>query len=249
MPVTALVIRQASKNDTRERSNWLRRQERQAITWLCQRTPQFVTSNMLTGLGLIGAVVIFLSLTAAGQNRWWLLGAIPGLALHWLGDSLDGRLAYFRNRPRKWFGFALDLMMDWISLCVVAAGLALYFDSLRFVPIVFMVAYGGRMLIAVVHYTIAKVYRIDSGKIGPTEVRLLLACAAVAEIFLPGSLLLLTSLATLALLVVDGLELAQLLSAADQRDRAERPRDWGKTAAPVARPQRATLLELFFPQN
>ncbi|MDZ7269164.1 MAG: CDP-alcohol phosphatidyltransferase [candidate division KSB1 bacterium] len=236
MPVTALMIRQASKNDTRKRRNWLRRQERHAITWLCRRTPQFVTSNILTGLGLVGAIVIFLSLTAAGQNRWWLMGAIPGLALHWLGDSLDGRLAYFRNRPRKWFGFALDLMMDWISLCVVAAGLALYFNSLRFVPIVFMVAYGGRMLIAVVHYTITKVYRIDSGKIGPTEVRLLLACAALAEIFLPGSLLLLTSLATLALLVVDGLELAHLLSAADQRDRAERPRDWGKTAAPVARP-------------
>lgn len=63
------MIRQANLNDTRERCNRLRLQERQAVTWLCQLTPQIVTFTMLTGLGLVG-VVIFLSLTAAGQNRW-----------------------------------------------------------------------------------------------------------------------------------------------------------------------------------
>lgn len=103
------------------------------------------------------------------------------------------------------------------------------------------------MLIAVVRCTIAKVYRIDGGKIGPTAAWLLLACAVLGQMFLPGSLPLLTSLAMLALLLVDGLELAQLLSAAALRDRADRPRKWGKTAAPAG--SCSTMLLPFISSN
>jgi phosphatidylserine synthase len=39
-----------------------------------------------------------------------------GFAINWFGDSLDGRIAYYRNTPRKWYGFALDCIMDWLSL-------------------------------------------------------------------------------------------------------------------------------------
>lgn len=230
MQATAVSLRKVNKPDTRERSNWLMQREQRALAWLCRRTPAFVTSDMLTVLGLAGSGIIFMSIMMAQANRLWLLGAIIGLSIHWLGDSLDGRLAYFRNRPRKWYGFALDIVVDWISLCIVAAGLAIYFASLKFIPVIFMVAYGARMLIAVLSYKILEVYRIDSGKIGPTEVRILTALALCLEMFLPGSLLAVTSLATVLLLGVNVFECYQLLQSANARDKAERPKDWGQSA-------------------
>lgn len=230
MQATAVSFRKINQPDTRERSNWLMQRERRTLAWLCRRTPAFVTSDMLTVLGLAGGGIIFLSIVMAQTSRWWLVGAILGLSIHWLGDSLDGRLAYFRNRPRKWYGFALDIMVDWISLCLVAAALAIYFAALKFVPVIFMVAYGVRMLIAVLSYKILEVYRIDSGKIGPTEVRILTALALCFEMFAPGSLLVVTSLATLLLLGVNVFEFYQLLQSANERDKAERSSDWGQSA-------------------
>ena len=35
----------------RPRTNLLKRQEEMAISWLVQRIPAFITSNMLTGIG------------------------------------------------------------------------------------------------------------------------------------------------------------------------------------------------------
>jgi hypothetical protein len=131
-------------------------------------------------------------------------------------------------------------MVDWISLSVVAAGLAIYFSTFKFIPIVFMIAYGGRMLIAVLSYKIFDVYRIDSGKIGPTEVRILMALALLVEFFLTGSLLVLIGLATVSLLIVNVVEFWQLLKKADGRDRANRTSDWGKS--PQARPSRIIAL-------
>lgn len=230
MQATGVSFRKVDRPGTRERSNWLMRGEQRMLAWLCRRTPPFVTSDMLTVLGLAGSGIIFISIMMAQANRLWLMGAIIGLGIHWLGDSLDGRLAYFRNRPRKWYGFALDIMVDWISLCLVAAAMAIYFVALKFVPVIFMVAYGARMLMAVLSYKILGVYRIDSGKIGPTEVRIVTALALCLEMFAPGSLLVVTGLATLLLLGVNVFEFYQLLQSANERDKAERSSDWGQSA-------------------
>jgi phosphatidylglycerophosphate synthase len=183
--------------------------------------PAWVTSNQLTAFGLLGAGVVFLALILGKLNRWWLLGGIGGLAMHWFGDSLDGRLAYYRRRPRKWYGFTLDIMADWVSLCVMSAGFALYSARCKFVPIIFMAAYGGGMLIAATRYKIAGQYRIDSGKFGPTEMRLVIAAILLVEIALPQSVIFCGSLATLCLLFSDVSEFKKLLHTANQRDRAE----------------------------
>lgn len=206
----------------RQRSNWLRRYERRAVAWLCPRVPQALTSNMLTGIGLCGGALLSAALLLGRGARPWLLLGIVGLAINWFGDSLDGRLAYYRKRPRKWFGFVLDLMTDWISLCLITAGIALYLPRLKFIPVAFMAVYGARMLIAVLSYKITDEYRIDSGKVGPTEVRLLMSAMLIAETAWPGALALVGLLATLALAVVDGIEIRKLLALADLRDLLER---------------------------
>lgn len=222
MNFTAQKVKTNNSGSDRQRSNWLKQQETVAVNWLCRHTPRFITSDMLTTLAILGSAGIFTALLLAKQNRVWLLAGIAGLAVQWLGDSLDGRLAYYRNRPRKWYGFVLDICADWLSLCVVTAGLVVYFPAFKFIPIVLMAAYAGRMLIAALVYKITDEYRIDSGKIGPTEARLIMAAALLLEILVTGSLFWLASAATFLLLLIDVREFLRLLRSADARDRAEK---------------------------
>jgi hypothetical protein len=154
----------ASIQSERRRQNFLLAFEAQSVAWLCRRMPRGVTSNRLTALGIAGAGVVFTALLLGRINRWWLLAGIAGLAIHWFGDSLDGRLAYYRGAPRKWYGFVLDVLADWASLCLISAGFIVYMARYEFVPIIFMAAYGAGMLIAVARYKITGHYRIDSGK-------------------------------------------------------------------------------------
>jgi phosphatidylglycerophosphate synthase len=205
----------------RQRQNGLMKVEARVIAWLCARMPDWVTPNRLTTFGLMGAGVILTSLLLGKENRWWLLGGIIGLAIHWLGDSLDGRLAYYRRRPRKWFGFVLDVLADWASLCTVSMGFVLYLPRYEFLPILFMAIYGSGMLIATLRYKITNCYRIDSGKFGPTEMRLVVAGILLVEIALPQSVILFGGVATLMMLISDVVELRKLLRTADRRDRAE----------------------------
>lgn len=218
------------KPQERQRSNWLMAQEQRAIAWLCPRIPASISSNALTVLGILGSVLIGSALLLGKQQREWLWLGIFGLAVNWFGDSLDGRLAYYRKRSRKWYGFALDMMSDWISLSCMTLALA-YYLPWPMVPQMLAAAYGARMLLALLQYKITRQYRIDSGKLGPTEARLIMAMAFVGEIFLPTSLLWLSLLALLLLLLVDTFEFLQLLRHADTRDRVERAAEAAKSVS------------------
>ncbi|NLO68886.1 MAG: hypothetical protein GX098_10030, partial [Bacteroidales bacterium] len=44
----------------RTRTNLLRTGERNLIIYLVQRIPQWMTSNMLTGIGLIGNIIVMI---------------------------------------------------------------------------------------------------------------------------------------------------------------------------------------------
>lgn len=57
---------------------------------------------MLTGIGLRGNTLTFISfLLATYLNPNYLLLGVLGCAINWFGDSLDGRIAYYRQKPRK----------------------------------------------------------------------------------------------------------------------------------------------------
>jgi phosphatidylglycerophosphate synthase len=212
----------ASIQSERRRQNFLMQLEARIVASFCRRMPGWVTSNRLTVFGIAGAGLVFSALLLGRSERWWLLAGIIGLAIHWFGDSLDGRLAYYRGAPRKWYGFVLDVMADWISVCLISAGFAVYFTRYKFVPIIFMAAYGAAMLIAATRYKIAGHYRIDSGKFGPTEMRLVIAAILLVEIVLPQSVIVSGGFAALLMLASDAIEFRQLLRTADQRDRAEK---------------------------
>ena len=209
-------------NCDRKRSNILKTAEYKAIQYLCERMPNWVTPNILTMIGFLGSVIIWLGLWLGIEQRAFLLLSIFGLAVHWFGDSLDGRLAYYRNTPRKWFGFSLDINVDWTSVCLIALGFYFYLPVYKFVALIFVVAYGGSMIIALLRYRITNHYTIDSFNFGPTEMRIVLALVMLIEIFRPGTLLAFGVLGSVLLIVINMLESHKLLKQADQKDVAEK---------------------------
>ena len=82
--------------------------EKRLLDWACARIPAWVTSDMLTALGVIGAGMIFAGFSLSSNSSSWLSLVIAGLALNWAGDSLDGSLARYRMAERREYGFFLD---------------------------------------------------------------------------------------------------------------------------------------------
>jgi len=174
----------------RPRTNLLKRQEEMAISWLVQRIPAFITSNMLTGIGFFGNMIVCGSfILASFFNRNFLLLGLLGFAVSWFGDSLDGRLAYYRNKPRKKYGFTLDITIDWISIILIGLGYIVYAEGTwKLLGYGFVVLYGWEIIIALIRFSITGRYSIDSGKVGPTEVRIIIGLIMIAEVLFPGSL-------------------------------------------------------------
>ncbi|MFN2314204.1 MAG: CDP-alcohol phosphatidyltransferase family protein [Bacteroidales bacterium] len=207
----------------RTRTNLLKKYEQQAIAWLVQRIPQRITSNFLTGVGFFGYIIVFLSFVLASYyGRVWLLLGLPGFIINWFGDSLDGRLAYYRKKPRKQYGFTLDITIDWLSIILIGLGYIVYAEGVWEVfGYGFVTMYAWEIILALIRYKITGKYSIDSGKLGPTEVRIVVASIMVAEVLLPGSILFSAVLLVTAIFVVNILDTRKLLRIADEIDKRE----------------------------
>lgn len=208
----------------RKRTNILHTPEQNAIAFLVQRIPSWVSSNMLTAFGLVGNIIVACGFAIAAYfGRIYLLICLVGFLINWFGDSLDGRLAYYRNTPRKWFGFSLDLVVDWIGICFMGLGVILYIDDRwELLGYAFVVLYGWEILIAMLRYKISDKYSIDSGLLGPTEVRVLISIFIVAEIFFAGAILLFAAAACILLLISSSIETRKVLAIANERDGDEK---------------------------
>lgn len=208
----------------RKRTNILRTAEQAAIYFLVIRTPAFITPNILTGIGLVGSVMVLSGFLLAGYvNVHYLLLGIVGLAVNWLGDSLDGRIAYFRNIPRKWYGFSLDIIMDWISVVLIGAGYIVYSkDVFELFGFTLVALYGWAMIISQLRYKITDIYTIDSGMVGPTEIRVIIAFIFLLEVLVPGSLDYCIIAICIALFIINLIETSKLLDSGDLRDRTEK---------------------------
>lgn len=207
----------------RKRTNILRNVEQITIAFLVQRIPLWLTSNMLTAIGLFGNLLVFLSfLLAAYVDKYYLLISTLGFLINWFGDSLDGRIAYYRKIPRKWFGFTLDLSIDWIGLVFIGLGFMVYIDQdWILIGYGFVVLYGWSIIIALLRYNITGKYSIDSGLLGPTEVRIAIASILILEVIINDSIIYVGLVALLALFIVNVLDFKKLLGLADDRDKKE----------------------------
>lgn len=207
----------------RTRTNLLRKQEEMAISWLVQRIPSFITSNMLTGIGFFGNMIVSASfILAASFSRIFLLLGLIGFFISWFGDSLDGRLAFFRNKPRRKYGFTLDITIDWISIILIGVGYIIYAEGpWKMLGYGFVVLYGWEIIIALIRLYITGKYSIDSGKMGPTEVRIIIGLIMIAEVLLPGSLTWSAFVVVIALFSVNVIDTRRLLRVADDIDKGE----------------------------
>lgn len=207
----------------RVRTNLLKKQEQKAISWLVQRIPSFISSNMLTAIGFIGNLIVATSFVLATYySRSFLLFGVLGFFFGWFGDSLDGRIAYYRNKPRKKYGFTLDITIDWISIIIIGLAYIIYAEGIwELFGYGFVVMYGWEMIIALIRYKITDKYSIDSGKLGPTEARIIIVAIMIAEVFLPGSLNYSAGLVVIVLFIVNIIDTRYLLRIADDIDKKE----------------------------
>ena len=219
---TGKALRTISKD--RKRTNFLKKYEQLLIAYLVQVIPSWMSSDMLTFIGFLGNFIVFLSFIAAQYlDRWYLLAGVLGFIISWFGDSLDGRLAYYRNKPRKWYGFALDLTVDWLSTVFIGLGFMLYVDGWYYLlGYVFVVLYGWEMITTLLRYKITGNYSIDSGIFGPTEVRILISILLILEIIIPGSIIYLSGIMIAGLFVTNIIDFVKLLQLADMRDKDEK---------------------------
>lgn len=170
----------AFKNARRDQASVSSGFERNLLIRLAQRTPACINSDHLTALG---SVSMFLTGASYALARWSSLGLVSAtvfLALSWLGDSLDGTLARVRKSERPRYGFYLDHMLDTFGAFFVMSGLALsgYLDW-RIAAGMLVVFLMLSIEVYLATYTL-NVFKLSFGKLGPTEIRILLAAANVA---------------------------------------------------------------------
>ncbi len=207
----------------RERTNLLRKQEQKTIAFLVERIPSWISSDMLTYVGFFGSIVVFAGfILAAYLSEYYLLLGVAGFIINWFGDSLDGRIAYFRKKPRKWYGFSFDLTTDWLTVILIGWGYIIYADGIwEIAGFGFVVMYGWAILTTLIRYKVTGKYSIDSGVFGPTEVRIIISFVLVAEVFFKGSVLYSSVLVCVILFVVNIIESRRLLKLADETDKKE----------------------------
>lgn len=207
----------------RNRTNVLKGIEQKAIAYFVHRIPKWVSSDMLTAIGFLGNAITMLSLILGKYlGVYWLLLSSVGLFVNWFGDSLDGRLAYFRNLPRKWYGFTLDLMVDWLGIILIGFGYMVYAQGpWEIAGYAFVVFYGWSTIIAIQRYKISGEYSIDSGSFGPTEVRFVLLAVIVLEVFVHNSILVTSTIICVLLFLFNLVDVFKLLKMANQKDKEE----------------------------
>lgn len=154
--------------------------EKRLLVWMAERTPAWINSDHLTGLGFLSQLLTGLSYALASKNRFWLLAGVGFLALNWLGDSMDGTLARVRKQQRPRYGFYVDHILDSIGAVALMGGLAF---SGYMSPVI---ATGLLILFLLLSiqsylatYTLGE-FRMSFWSFGPTELRVLLMLGNLA---------------------------------------------------------------------
>jgi phosphatidylglycerophosphate synthase len=159
--------------------------EKRTLVWLAERMPRAINSDHLTGLALV-------AMLGAGAS-YWLASVTPVglvlvgvfLAINWFGDSLDGTLARVRQCPRPRYGFYVDHVVDAFGAAFLLGGLALSGYMTPWVAIALLLAYFMLCIEVFLATHVLGVFRMSFFKVGPTELRILLALGNLVAIVHP----------------------------------------------------------------
>jgi phosphatidylglycerophosphate synthase len=116
-----------------------------------------------------------LSFAVFRSTPWAAAAVVMSLVVNWFGDSLDGTLARVRHHERPRYGFYVDHVLDALGMLFLIAGLAAaQYMSLPIAAGVLVAYYLLMIEIALATHALG-VFRISYWKLGPTELRILLA--------------------------------------------------------------------------
>lgn len=176
---------EGNKQANRVQTSILNPYERKVLVYLAERMPAWVTSDTLTFVGFIGAIIVATGYALSNLDIHWLWLACFGFFVNWFGDSLDGSLARVRGTQRKTYGFFIDHNVDVINETIMFTGVGLS-------PLVNMTF----MMGVLVSYLMLSVYvyidchvkgemRLTYGGLGPTEFRILAILVNILFIYIP----------------------------------------------------------------
>ena len=159
--------------------------ERVALEWLAARLPLWVTPDLLTSIGVAGAILTFAGYALSGSHQAFLWLATFGLAVNWFGDSLDGTLARFRGIERPRYGYYLDNTIDCIAALLLALGMGLSGYVRCDLCFFALSAYMMMSVLTFVRANVTGIFQISYAAVGPTEVRVAFAVFNAMIIVLP----------------------------------------------------------------
>lgn len=173
------------QNAARLQTSFLNSLERRVLVWLAERMPMAINSDHLTVLAAAAMAGAGAAYAFAPSWAPAVLVVNVCLAINWFGDSLDGTLARVRNRQRPRYGFYVDHVIDCVGAAMLLVGLGASGLMHMNVALSMLIAY--LLLSAEVYlatYT-RHTFRMTYFKLGPTELRILLALGNIVAFYHP----------------------------------------------------------------
>ena len=161
---------------------WTEAWERRQTTAILARLPAWVTPDHFTFLGLTGSALAGLCYALSGRSPLFLLGAIAGVALNWLGDTLDGNLARARQCERPRYGFFIDHSCDVLSQLAIFLGIGISPFAHLSSACLGLLAYWMATLMSLTTLVATGKFRIVYWGIGPTEIRIALIAGTLLNL-------------------------------------------------------------------
>ena len=174
------------KQSERIQTSVLNGVEKKALVWLAKRQPRWVTSDHLTLVGFIGALLVAAGFILSNLNVSWLWLSSLGLVVNWYGDSLDGTLARVRNTQRPIYGYYVDHTIDCVNEGLMFVGVGLS----PFVHLdLALIAYALYLIMTInvsINAHLKGEFKLTYAKLGPTEFRLVVIVANTVLIAFEG---------------------------------------------------------------
>ena len=148
--------------------------EKKVLVWMAQRQPRWMTSDMLTAIGVVGAIVVALGYLLSNHHIGWLCLASLGLVINWYGDSLDGTLARVRGTQRPIYGFYLDHNIDGVTIAIMCIGAGLSNLLSLYIAMAVLTLYLMLSISVYINAHLKGEFKLTYAGMGPTEFRLIM---------------------------------------------------------------------------
>ncbi|MGE0237047.1 CDP-alcohol phosphatidyltransferase family protein [Methylocystis sp.] len=130
-------------------------EEGRLIGAIAQRIPGIISPHHLTFVGLAGAVLVAAGFIATRWSNWFLALVAFGLAVNWLGDSLERAVSVRRGVTFHYYGYFINNSADLVAqtLMIMALGFSPYFTvpSALLVLSLYLLLSSSKYLLVVIH--------------------------------------------------------------------------------------------------